>query len=225
MRFYGNFKEAFSEIERDLAEMGIKVHPHSYQDKIVKDDLDFETLELQDYIYKVTNPRLEDLEPTQPWAVMEFEERICGVALNPGTAWIRRDEVWNQFLESDGKFGYTYSERMYFQLETLIKEAKDNPDSRQLYLSIWDPNKDYDKLGGRSRVPCSLGYLFQIRKGKLNIKYFMRSCDYVTHFTNDIYLAHRLQRYFAKEVGVEVGDFTHYMGSLHVFQKDVKEVF
>jgi len=224
MRIYRNFREAHSEIERDLAEMGIRVHPHTYQDKYIADDPRFETLELQDYIYTVTNPHTTDLKPVQPWAMEEFKERMSFEGINPGKAWKLREEVWEEFLHQ-GKFAYTYSERMYFQLTKLTAEARDNPDSRQLYLSIWDPDTDITRLGGAARVPCSLGYLFQIRNDKVDIKYFMRSCDWVTHFQNDVYLAHRLQIWFATKVGKLPGKFTHYIGSLHVFQKDVKGVF
>jgi len=225
MRIYRNFKEAHSEIERDLAEMGIRVHPHSYQDKIIKDDPDFETLELQNYIYMVTQPDPADLNPVQPWADAEFEERVSRSPLNPGEAWKLRREVWDDFIQENGRFAYTYAERFAHQLDLFVKEARKNLDSRQLFLSMWDPKTDPYYLGGAARVPCTLGYLFQVRGGQLNITYMMRSCDWVTHFQNDVYLAHRLQRWFASEINVPVGSFTHMITSLHVFQKDVKGVF
>ena len=49
-RIYNKFDEALSEIGRDLAEMGISVHPKTWQDKDVSDNPDFETKELQNYI-------------------------------------------------------------------------------------------------------------------------------------------------------------------------------
>jgi thymidylate synthase len=228
MRFYQNFGEAVNEIRRDLAEMGIEVHPQTMQDKYVADDDDYSTKELQDYIYKVFNPlqSLDQLSVTQPWADAEFQERINIIdgPINPGEAYKLRDRVWNEFLHG-GHFAYTYNERMYFQLEKIINELKLHPDSRQLYLSIWNPEIDTWNLGSGSRVPCSLGYLFQLRNGKLHMKYFMRSCDFVTHFHNDVYLAVRLMEYVAKSAGVEPGDFTHYIGSFHVYRKDIQGVF
>lgn len=226
MRFYMNFKEAVNEIRRDLAEMGTEIHPQTMQDKYVGDNPDYKTKELQDYCYTVFSAvdSLGDLAPTQPWADAEFEERVCGIPVNPGMAYLLRNDVWSEFLHN-GEFSYTYAERMAFQLRQIIEEAKIHPDSRQLYLSIWNPSIDAFCLGGVSRVPCSLGYLFQIRDGKLNIKYFMRSCDFATHMQNDIYLAVKLMEYVAKEIGVEPGNFTHYIGSLHVYAKDVEGVF
>jgi thymidylate synthase len=226
MRFFTTFGQAINEITRDLAEMGLEVHPQTMQDKYVGDDPNYATKELQNYMYTVFNPlnSLGDLNVSQPWADLEFGERIAPVVVNPGEAYKTRIEVWNEFLH-DGKFAYTYNERLRNQLWKFIHEIQGHPDSRQLYVSIWDPNTDPDKLGGGSRVPCSLGYLFQLRNGKLNMTYMMRSCDFITHLHNDAYLATRLMDYVAYHAGVEPGDFTHFIGSLHVYKKDVKGVF
>ena len=38
MRIYEDFNTALDEIKRDLAEMGITIHPQTMQDKYVADD-------------------------------------------------------------------------------------------------------------------------------------------------------------------------------------------
>lgn len=226
MRIYKNFHEGLNEVKRDLAEMGIDVHPQTMQDKDVATLEDYETKELQNYIYTVTEPdkSLGQLNPTQPWADEEFKERLDQEFSNPGEAWKSRPEVWRQFLHN-GRFAYTYGDRMGDSVERLIKEIMLRPASRQLFLGIWDPNDDIFKIGGIERVPCSLGYLFQIRNDKLNMTYFMRSCDFATHMENDIYLAVKLMDHIADMTGYELGNFTHYIGSLHIYKKDVKGVF
>ena len=206
--------------------MGIDVHPQTMQDKFVGDDENYATKELQNYIYTVTNAEdsMDQLQPSMPWAEAEFWERVGNENLNPGYAYKFREDVWDEFLH-EGKFAYTYSERIGDKLEKIISEIEIHPDSRQLYLSIWDREEDPDKLGGSSRVPCSLGYLFQVRGGKVHITYFMRSCDYATHMQNDIYLAVKLMKYVAQRTGYESGNYTHFMGSLHIYKKDVEGVF
>jgi hypothetical protein len=239
MRIYQNFKEAVSEVKRDLVEMGIKVHPKTYQDKNIADNPDFETMELQNYIYTVVEPQFDHLDPVQPWANAEWGERVCGVKgviINPGDAWKLRREVWQQFLQSSNRlpepdelldseaitqsleFAYTYSERLAqnMQVERVIERLKEDHDSRQLFISIWDV-MDTSKLGGISRVPCSLGYLLQCRKGKLNMTYLQRSADFATHFVND--------KYVADHSDLKMGTFTHWVGSLHIFKKDAEGVF
>jgi thymidylate synthase len=228
MRIYTNFREATNEIKRDLAEMGIDVKPHSYQNKNVEGNPEFYTKELQNYIYTVTQPKLNDLDATQPWAKLEFAERVSGNPVNPGEAYKSRSEVWNQFLNFDGEFDYTYPERLtcyggHNQVELTINVLRNDPDSRQCYISIWD--KDIIEAGGYSRIPCTLGYQFQIRNGALNITYLQRSSDFATHFQNDLYLAHKLQYHIADKLSIPVGLYTHWIGSLHIFQKDIKGVF
>ena len=226
MRIYVNFPEAVGEIQRDLKEMGVRVVTNSYQDKIVKGNPDYETLELQNYIYTVTDPHLIDLAPDQPWADAEFSERISGFACNPGKAWTLRAEVWREFIEPSGEFGYTYAERLSRgkQLEQLIFRLKTDPEARQHYLTIWNAF-DIQNAGGKHRIPCSLGYLFQIRDNALHITYLQRSCDFALHFINDIYLAHMLQAWVAGTVEIRIGRFIHWIGSMHVFNKDVAGVF
>lgn len=236
MRIYMDWAEAYEEIKRDLAEMGIEVKPKTMQDKNIEGNPDYETKELQNYCYTILNAKSDDVVGViQPWADEEFKERIFDPYkfdednpefINPGKAWETRSDVWTEYMHN-GKMAYTYNERIWRndQLTKISKRLKEDHDSRQLWLSIWDPNEDTDKLGGISRVPCSLGYNFQYRDGKLNIHYIMRSCDFNTHFINDVYLGIKLLEYVAKECGMEVGSFTHTMFSLHVYKKDIKNVF
>lgn len=231
MRLYVKAEEAFEEIKRDLSEMGIWVRPKTMQDKIIEGNPDYETTELQNYSYTILNAKSSEIpNVTQPWADAEFQERITkqvdGKFINPGEAWKLRNNVWDEFLH-DGKFGYTYNELIWNndQFTKIVNRLKEDPDSRQLWISLWDPTRDPDLLGGVSRVPCSLGYAFQVREGKLNMHYVMRSCDFSTHFANDVYLAIKLLEYVAELTGYEVGNFTHTIFSLHIYKKDLKGVF
>lgn len=234
MRLYVKADEAFEEIKRDLAEMGIWVKPKTMQDKVVEGNPDYETTELQNYSYTILNANSKDIpNVSQPWADAEFQERITnpwkdGEAhyINPGEAYKLREDVWDEFLHN-GKLGYTYNELLWNnnQFTKIVNRLKEDPDSRQLWISLWDPCRDADLLGGVSRVPCSLGYCFQVREGKLNLHYVMRSCDFSTHFANDVYLAIKLLEYVAELTGYEVGNFTHTIFSLHIYRKDLKGVF
>jgi len=226
MRIYMNWAEALSEIKRDLAEMGIKIHPQTYQDKNVAKDPNFDTLEIQNYAYAVLHPSSGGLKPTQPWADAEFDERITIPPVNPGRAWKLRENIWVEFMCDDGKFAYAYSERFarYNQVHRIIERIKLDPDSRQCYLAVYDPS-DIQYMGGVSRVPCTLGYQIQIREGKLNLTYLQRSADFITHFQNDTYLAVKMQKHLAEETGYPVGRFTHFVLSLHMFRKDAAGVF
>lgn len=240
MRIYINAEEMIEETKRDLAEMGIVVRPATMQDKYVKGNPDYETRELQNYSYCLLEAKSQDIPGViQPWADAEFLERITDPFLrapdgelsephflNPGKAWELRREVWTEYLH-EGKMAYTYNELIWNndQVTKIINRLKEDPDSRQLWVSLWNPDKDPDFLGGVSRVPCSLGYGLQVRDGKLNLHYVMRSCDFATHFRNDVYLAIKFLEWVAEKTGYPVGSFTHTIFSLHVYNKDVEGVF
>ena len=240
MRIYINAEEMIEETKRDLAEMGIVVRPATMQDKYIKGNPDYETRELQNYSYCLLDAKSQDIPGViQPWADAEFEERVTdpwerdewgyplyATYLNPGKAWELRKEVWTEYLH-EGKMAYTYNELIWNndQVTKIINRLKEDPDSRQLWVSLWNPDKDPDFLGGISRVPCSLGYGLQVRDGKLNLHYVMRSCDFATHFRNDVYLAIKFLEWVAEKTGYPVGSFTHTIFSLHVYNKDIEGVF
>lgn len=225
VRIYSNYKEAISEIQRDLYEMGIEVKPYSYQNKIVDGNDDFTTKELQYYQFMVINhDDIDDIINNVTWCRAEFTERIfqynvSSNPLNPGNAWRLREDVWRQFLVR-GKFDYTYNERMKYQIRHIIHELQIHPNTRQAIIEIHNNKLDITSLGGKKRIPCSMFYQFMIRNGKLDIFYVMRSSDFFTHFRNDIWLANRLQKFISDEIKVPIGRFTMVVASLHAYKKD-----
>ena len=184
------------------------------------------TLELTNVIYTVDRPYLSDLSPHQPWAGVEFEDRIATEVRNPGNAWKKLPEVWEPMMEEYKgpgdlvyyNFAYTYNERIMFQIGDIIKELGNNHNSREAYLSIWNSTLDPHRLS-RRRVPCTLGYQFSIRDEKLNMVYLQRSCNFIKHFQDDVYLARKLQEWMASLIKgpIAPGTFSHWVGSLHKF--------
>lgn len=227
MRIYENSYELISEMFRDLNEMGRLRSPHSMQNKEVKGDFNYQTKELEHYVYRLlslgdTRP-LFFLDPkAEKWALSEFSERVTSHYQNPGEAWLLRKEVWEQFLNENGMFDYTYQGRIdpAFNLKLIAEELKSNPDSRQAWLPIFQP-KDLRYMGGKRRIPCSLGYFFRITQdGDLSLTYIQRSADAVTHFGNDVFLAWLMLEYVASLIGVKPESLTHHIFSLHSYQKD-----
>lgn len=171
MRIYNDPVTAAREVERDLFEMGIKVHPQTMQDKRVADNPDYETLELQAYGFKIHGWELEpsdealfvnyvltgnaESEPSPSYLdVMgyierEFEDRTNGNPMNPGNSYKCRRDVWEQFLH-EGLFAYTYSERMAPQLLRILQELTERPDTRQGIINLHSNISPSNKL---SRVP------------------------------------------------------------------------
>lgn len=231
MRIYQGLYEAVKETERELVEMGIHLHPETMQDKDVRDNQEFETIELQGYGYKIVDSKdqdkdLERLGGNIDYATMEINERIDGGCRNPGRAWLQRKETWSPFIERNGKFSYTYNERLREQISRIIEELRRNPNTRQAVITIYDRHQDMSSLGGIRRVPCSMYYQFLMRtRNQVEVVdgiYTMRSCDFYTHYIYDVWLAMTLQQYIANSIGKDAGHFTHFIGSLHAYKRDYK---
>lgn len=209
--------------------MGETVLVQTMQDKQVDGDADFGvTKELLGYSYMIADPSdkdkmLEVFGKDRAWAEAEFTERICGLKLNPGEAYKLRP-VWEEFVH-DGKFGYTYSERIGDQVGKVIAELTEHPGSRQGIIGMWDPNLDIDRIGGKVRVPCTMFYQVIIRQGKLHMVYVIRSNDVYEHFAYDVWLAITLQQYIASCLGIPVGRYYQFITSFHGYAKDLKNVF
>lgn len=230
MRIYSNSFELMSEMGRELNSYGQIVKPKTYQNKVIEGIEDFITKELICQQYCLTS--LGDpvwlfvFSHSKEWADAEFQERIdISNITNPGKAWELRKDLWEQFLVN-GKFDYTYNERMVI-LPYTIQLLKSDSDTRKAVLPIFNGNGEDDTLyyHGNKRIPCSMYYDFLIRqngKGEkvLHICYHQRSSDFVTHFGNDVYLAWRLMEYVAKGVGVKPGYLYHTIDSLHAYKKD-----
>lgn len=231
MRIYRNCKHAASETKRELAEMGVDVQVETMQDKYVADNPEYLTKELIAYSYAIRDTSDKDellkafgKEKGIAWAEAEFAERIGQQKLNPGGAYKIRDDVWNEFIH-EGKFSYTYSERLGDQIEKVINTLKENRTCRNGIMAMWDLNIDIDRIGGKQRVPCTMYYQPLIRNGRLNMIYNIRSNDLYEHWAYDVWLAIRLQEYIAEQVGVEVGTFYQFIGSLHSYAYKSKGVF
>lgn len=115
----------------------------------------------------------------------------------------------------------------YGDLMSLVRDLAANPMTRQAYLPIFFPEDTGDAHNGRK--PCTLGYHFMMRDNKLHIVYYIRSCDYIRHFRDDIYLTMRLLLWVLDECRkinpgvwckVVPGDFIMHISSLHMFRND-----
>lgn len=231
MRIYTTCQEAVKETERELWEMGIEVRGSSMQDKNVEGDEDYFTKEVTAYGFQITNPPgdpdsfihylfPDDAERLLKWCYKELQERISANHVNPGEAWLVRSEVWGEFFHG-GRFQYTYNERIRPQINRIIEELHQKPGTRQAIIEIHNNLIDIHSLGGGARVPCSMHYQFLIRNEKLDMIYIMRSSDLLTHFAMDNWLAINLQIHIANALGIKVGRYTFFTGSLHAYRKDM----
>jgi thymidylate synthase len=118
----------------------------------------------------------------------------------------------------------------YGDLNDVVKLLAEDPYTRQAYLPMWFPE---DTGGGSKRAPCTIGYHFLMRDGELDITYQIRSCDFIRHFRDDIYLTVRLLLWVIEQAAklddrwksVVPGKFIMNIQSLHLFRNDYRAAF
>lgn len=138
----------------------------------------------------------------------------------------RRDHNWISG-HHPGHIGIRYG---YGDLNDVVELLSSDPYTRQAYLPVWFPE---DTGGGSKRAPCTIGYHFLMRDGKLDVNYHIRSCDFVRHFRDDCYLTIRLLLWVIQRAAeldprwkeVRPGKFLMQIGSLHIFRNDFMMLF
>lgn len=127
--------------------------------------------------------------------------------------------------ESEVRWGCRFP---YGDLDDLVEVLLEDPLTRQAYLPVWFP-EDLGAARLKKRVPCSLGYHFLRREDRLHVLYPMRSCDFIRHFRDDVYLTIRLLLWVLEQCQladprnwdhVTPGRFTMVISSLHMFKRD-----
>jgi hypothetical protein len=120
-------------------------------------------------------------------------------------------------------------------LQDVVDQLYASPYTRQAYLPVFFPEDTGAAFG--QRVPCTLGYQFLIREGaagkRLHIFYHMRSCDFMRHLADDIYMTIRLAQWMRERLqatdlvndastfsGLSLGRLYFTAGSLHIFEPD-----
>lgn len=239
------FRDEYAYIADQLAH-GTEVDVGEWQ--AIRGDIpQAKTIEVEDITLELEiPPTVEELQdevfPNLPWAEEHFLERISGIPHNPPPSHIRWPfaQRSNQAHILDEKFSHTYPERIwpkfagsgfasmegirypYGDLHDVVDLLRKSPHTRQAYLPIWFP-EDTGAVAGQ-RVPCTLGYHFLLRNGKLKVVYYIRSCDFFRHFNDDVYLACRLDQWVAQSIGAVPGNLIMHISSMHIFSVERERV-
>jgi thymidylate synthase len=246
MRMYETFYEVMSEVKRDLKELAIVYQSESVQNFDTSQDDGYRTHELMNYSFTLNTPHSaidwyldEDgeyrnaTEEQIDYLYEEFGERVRASitegpeTINPGKAYLLDKDYWEPMLV-DGKFHYTYNERLRGSIDSVVDLLWKDKSSRRGWIPIWQPlDNDHLDTANLARVPCSLGYYFMVRNDRVHMHYIMRSCDFTKHFAKDVALAVMMQEWMMHQVPGHHswGTFTFTAFSLHAFAKDLEGVF
>jgi thymidylate synthase len=132
----------------------------------------------------------------------------------------RYSKAWEALSDNgetvNSAYGYRIFEKFGFNQWDYVRELlRKDPNSRQAVIHI----KDADNTPTKD-LPCTVCLQFLLRDGKLNLTTYMRSNDIWLGFPYDVFSFTCLQIIMAFELGVEIGEYTHIAGSLHLYSRN-----
>ena len=138
--------------------------------------------------------------------------------------------IWNEWADPvTGELGPVYGAqwrswrtadgRVVDQLQQVIERIKTKPDCRRLIVTAWNPGEIEDmKL-----PPCHCFFQFYVVDGKLSCQLYQRSADIFLGVPFNIASYALLTHMVAKVCGLEVGEFVHTFGDLHLYANHVEQ--
>lgn len=110
-----------------------------------------------------------------------------------------------------------YDQRGHDQLRNAIDILSVNPASRRAVIQLFNA----EDIAQRHReVPCTCTLQFLVRNNRLHMLTTMRSNDAYLGLPHDIFCFTMLQEVVARTLGLEIGIYKQFVGSLHLYEKD-----
>ncbi len=130
--------------------------------------------------------------------------------------------IWERMADQYGNVNsnYGYQWEREYQLDKIVAQLKNNPETRQAAISIYDGKeiKNYKK-----DTPCTYAVQFTVVEDKLNMCVVMRSNDLWFGFCNDQYCFSKLQELVSERTGYKMGTYYHFAHNLHLYYDQLPE--
>lgn len=131
----------------------------------------------------------------------------------------------DSFAKKYGDLGNVYGKQWrnfdgVDQLKTLVEQIKENPTSRRLILSAWNPSE----VDTMALPPCHTMFQFYVLDGKLSCQLYQRSGDVFLGVPFNIASYALLTMLIAKECNLQLGEFVHTLGDAHIYNNHIEQV-
>ena len=203
---------------------------HKLYDMIIKDGVDFAgTKALFNVGFEIEYPALNSISDSKvkrnwsiEYAYAEWRWYMSGDRniAKLGELYGKVPQIWQRMADADGNVNSNYGwqwERTS-QLDIVIQMLKDNPETRQAAISIYDGKEISDYAHD---TPCTYAVQFTVLNNKLNMSVVMRSNDLWYGFCNDQYQFSNLQMLVAHRAGYDVGTYYQFEHNLHLYNDKI----
>jgi thymidylate synthase len=138
--------------------------------------------------------------------------------------------IWDEWADSEGELGPVYGKQwrhwegkngqVVDQISSLVQEIKNNPDSRRLIVSAWN----VAELPQMALMPCHSLFQFYVANGRLSCQLYQRSADVFLGVPFNIASYALLTHMIAQVCQLELGDFVHTFGDVHIYSNHFEQV-
>ncbi|MBQ4277069.1 MAG: thymidylate synthase [Bacteroidaceae bacterium] len=132
--------------------------------------------------------------------------------------------IWNEWADPDGNLGHIYGYQWRSwpdyngghidQITDVIRQIRENPDSRRLIVSAWN----VADLGNMNLPPCHILFQFYVADGRLSLQLYQRSADTFLGVPFNIASYSLLLMMVAQVTGLRPGDFVYTTGDTHLYR-------
>lgn len=137
--------------------------------------------------------------------------------------------IWDEWADEHGNLGRVYGAQWRSwrgangetidQIANLIQQIKQNPDSRRLIVSAWNPAEVDDM----ALPPCHALFQFYVADGKLSCQLYQRSADIFLGVPFNIASYALLTMMVAQVCGLKAGEFIHTLGDAHLYSNHLEQ--
>ncbi|SFJ13493.1 thymidylate synthase [Kaistella treverensis] len=138
--------------------------------------------------------------------------------------------IWNEWADENGDLGPVYGAqwrswegangKVIDQITEVIDQIKKNPDSRRLIVSAWN----VAEIPNMALAPCHALFQFYVADGKLSLQLYQRSADVFLGVPFNIASYALLLMMVAQVCDLEVGDYVHTFGDVHIYNNHFNQV-
>lgn len=138
--------------------------------------------------------------------------------------------IWDEWADEKGELGPVYGKQWRLwegpdgvfidQLLQVVSQIKNNPDSRRMIVSAWNP-ADIPKM---ALPPCHVLYQFYVAEERLSCQMYQRSADLFLGVPFNIASYALLTLMIADICDLEPGDLSIVFGDVHIYDNHRTQV-